>query len=250
MRAIILRAGLAALLLAMSFLPQGQAQDAEGITVDRLMNAMALTLASADSFTVHAEKLFDVVLISGLKVQHAGALDLAVRRPDRFYVSYGDDRTAKELWLDDKTLTMQDHRAKVHGVIPACATITDTVEMLREEYDLFLPMAELLSSDSYAGYARHASKRIYLGIHDVDGRPAHHALVIGKRADWQIWIDAGDVPLPLKLVVNEMSEPGVPQQTIVFSDWDLQASLPDEIFEAEIREGSVAADFLRAEGRE
>ncbi len=107
-------------------------------------------------------------------------------------------------------------------------------------------MAELFSSDSYAKYADASGKRYYLGIHDVDGRPAHHILFTGERADWQIWIDAGDVPLPLKIVVTQFDIPGEPQQTIVLSEWNLEATLPDDNFVAEISEGSVLAEFLTA----
>lgn len=224
--------------------PRAAAQDA--VTVDGIMQRMAETLAGADSFSVHAEKLFDVVLLTGPKVQYAGAMDVAVRRPDRLYVSYGDDLTSKELWYDGKTLTIQDRNANVHGVVPAAETIDATTTLLAEKYGLFLPLAALFSADSYARYAEAAGTRVYLGIHDVGGRPAHHLLFAGERADWQIWIDAGEVPLPLKIVVNQIDVPGEPQQTIVLSEWDLNPTLADDIFEAEIAEGSVLAEFLTA----
>jgi hypothetical protein len=224
--------------------PRAGAQD--GVTVDVLMQRMAETLAGAESFSVHAEKLFDVVLLAGPKVQHSGAMDVEIRRPDRFYVSYGDDLSAKELWYDGKTLTIQDHIANVHGVVPAAGTIDATTALLGEKYGLFLPLAELFSTDSYGKYADAAGTRLYLGIHDVNDRPAHHILFTGERADWQIWIDAGEVPLPLKIVVNQFDTLGEPQQTIVLSEWDLEAALPDENFAAEISEGSVIAEFLTA----
>ncbi len=224
--------------------PRAGAQDA--FDVDGLVQRMAETLAGADSFSVHAEKLFDVVLLEGPKVQYAGAMDVAVRRPDRLYVSYRDDLTSKELWYDGKTLTIQDRHANVHGVVPAAETIDATTALLAEKYGLFLPLAALFSADSYARYADAAGTRRYLGIHDVDGRPAHHLLFVGVRADWQIWIDAGDVPLPLKIVVNQTDVLGEPQQTIVLSEWDLNPTLADDIFEAEIAEGSVLAEFLTA----
>jgi len=226
--------------------PRAGAQDP--FDVDGLVQRMAETLADADSFSVHAEKLFDVVLLAGPKVQHSGAMDVEVRRPDRLYVSYGDDLSAKELWYDGKTLTIQDHNANVHGVVPAAETIDATTALLRDKYGLFLPLAEVFSTDSYAKYADTASTRLYLGIHDVDGQPAHHILFTGVRADWQLWIDAGEVPLLLKIVVNQFDTLGEPQQTIVLSEWDLEATLPDENFAAEITESSVLAKFLVTKG--
>jgi hypothetical protein len=231
------------LMLGLS-VPRAGAQD--GFDVDGLMQRMAETLAGAGSFSVHAEKLFDVVLLEGPKVQYSGSMDIEVRRPDRLYVSYGDDLSAKELWYDGKAMTIQDHNANVHGVVPAAETIDATTALLRDKYGLFLPLAELFSSDSCTKYADAAGKRFYLGIHDVDGQLAHHILFTGKRADWQIWIDAGEVPLPLKVVVNQVDTLGEPQQTIVLSEWNLEASLPDDNFVAEISKGSVLAEFLTA----
>jgi hypothetical protein len=237
----------AVFILALGISP-AYADEQDGVTVDVLMQRMAETLVGAESFSVHAEKLFDVVLLSGPKVQHSGAMDLEIRRPDRFYISYGDDLSAKELWYDGKTLTIQDHLTNIHGVVPAAGTIDATTALLVEKYGLFLPLAEIFSADSYAKYSEAARTRLYLGIHDVNGRPAHHLLFTGDHADWQIWIDAGEVPLPLKIVVNQFDTLGEPQQTIVLSEWDLEATLPDENFEAEITEGSVYAKFLVSKG--
>jgi hypothetical protein len=241
----LFRAGIFALIFAIGN-PPAHAEERRLVEIDALVQQAAETLAAAKSFTVHAEKIFDVVLLAGPKAQHAGAIDIAVRRPDRFYVSYGDDFSSKELWYDGASLTIQDHTRNVHGVIPAGASIEETVSTLREQYGLFLPLAELFSVDNYRRYSASAGQRLYLGTSDVEGRLAHHILFTGERVDWQIWIDAGEVPLPLKIVVNQHDTYGQPQQTIVLSEWDLDASLPDKVFQAEINAGSVLATFLRA----
>ncbi len=244
----ILRGG-ASLVLAASLtfsfsMPHADAQDR--VDIDIVFERMAETLSNAKAFSVHAEKLFDVVLVAGPKVQYAAAFDVAVRRPDRFYISYVDDISSKELWYDGKSLTIQDHLSNVHTVVDASATIEETTDMLSEKYGLLMPLGELFSSDSYTTYSKAAGKRYYLGIHDVDGRAAHHILFAGERADWQLWIAVGEVPLPLKVVVERIDTFGLPQQTIVLSEWDLEADLPDDTFEAEISEGSTRAEFLAA----
>ena len=63
---------------------------------DTLVKQMATLLSSTERFTLHIEKVFDEVQSDGAKVQFSGAADIAIRRPDRFYVSYGDEFTAKE----------------------------------------------------------------------------------------------------------------------------------------------------------
>lgn len=66
------------------------AADAGGgseITIEGLLKAMTDTLTGATSITFHVEKTFDDILETGQKVQYSGAIDFALRRPDRLYVS-------------------------------------------------------------------------------------------------------------------------------------------------------------------
>ncbi len=89
---------------------------------------------------------------------------------------------------------------------------------------------------------------IYIGLDDVEGVPAYHLLLSSDTADWQFWIDAGETPWPLKIVVTDTTEPSEPQQTFVFTDWDLDADLPESMFTPNIPEDSALAAFLPKNG--
>ena len=47
--------------------------------------------------------------------------------------------------------------------------------------------------------------------------------------DWQIWIEQGTSPLPRKLLITSIKEPGQPQYTAVMN-WTLSPLLDDELF--------------------
>ncbi len=49
------------------------------VNPDDLVRGMASLLSSAQSFTLHIEKSFDVVLTDGAKVQYSGAADIGSR---------------------------------------------------------------------------------------------------------------------------------------------------------------------------
>lgn len=234
----------AALLLMMPSSGAG----AQTPSVDELVRSMTETIADGQAITVHVEKMFDVVLVDGLKVQYAGALDLAVRRPDRLYVSYGDDLSAKEAWYDGSRFTLHDHRANVYGALPAESTIDATLDTISEKYGVLIPLGELISSDAYEQFAGKVIEKAYVGLHDVGGQPVHHLLFTGEHAAWQVWIKADGPPLPLKLVVTRIDVPGQPQQIFLFSDWNLAAELPDEDFVPEIPDGASMAEFLPTQG--
>jgi hypothetical protein len=226
--------------------PRAAAQNA--VTVDDLLKAMTDTLTGAKSITLHVEKTFDDILVSGHKVQYSGAIDIALRRPDRLYVSYGDDFASREVWFDGAQFVLQDHAARVHGQLPAAGTVDATLDEVAEKYDVVMPLAGLLDDDVQQLIDENLSFGIYIGLSDVEGDPAHHLLLSSENADWQIWIDAVDTPLPLKMVVTDTTRPGEPQQTFLFTDWDLAADLPDATFTPDIPGDSALADFLPKKG--
>ena len=222
--------------------------DMSGITIDGLVKAMTDTLTGAKSITMHVEKTFDDILVSGHKVQYSGAIDIALRRPDRLYVSYGDDFASREVWFDGNQFVLQDHLARVHGQLPAAGTVDATLGALAEKFDVVMPLAGLLGDDVQQLIDENLQYGLYIGLSDVEGDPAHHLLLSSDSADWQIWIHAGEPPLPLKIVVTDTTEPGEPQQTFLFTDWNLAADLPESMFTPEIPEDSALAAFLPKKG--
>jgi hypothetical protein len=226
--------------------PRAAAQDA--VTVDGLLKAMTDTLTGATSITLHVEKTFDDILETGEKVQYSGAIDFALRRPDRLYVSYGDTFASREVWFDGNQFVLQDHTARVHWRRPGAGTLGATLDALAEKYDVVMPLAGLLSNNVQQRIDENLQYGIYIGLDDVEGVPAYHLLLSSDTADWQFWIDAGETPWPLKIVVTDTTEPSEPQQTFVFTDWDLDADLPESMFTPNIPEDSALAAFLPKKG--
>ena len=125
----------------------GSADEQSESTVNGILKAMTDTLSGAKSITLHVEKTFDDILVTGQKVQHSGSIDIALRRPDRLYVSYGDDFTSREVWFDGDQFVLQDHLARVHGQLPAADTVDETLDEVAEIYNVVLPLAGLLAND-------------------------------------------------------------------------------------------------------
>ena len=217
---------------------------------DDTMLRMSSLLASVQSFTLHIEKTFDVLQDDGAKVQFAGAADIAVRRPDRIYVDYGDDVSAKEFWYDGRTFTLVDHLHQVFGSVATAPAIDGALNQLAADYGVFLPLAGLLYSDPYERYAAGVEVKRYLGRHDVEGIPSHHFLFRGEHADWQVWIEDGEQPLPRKIVVTLRELEGAPQHSILLTDWDLEAELDDDLFVAVVPDGAIKAEFRKTEEQE
>ncbi len=242
--------GLAAiLLLAAPIAAHGQVAAVATPSPEELLRQMSGALKEAGSFRFHAEINFDDVLVSGQKLHYAGAADIAVRRPNGFYVDYRDDLSAKRFWYDGKTGTLLDlgHGKYSKAALPG--DIDSAVDRLQERYDLVLPLGDLISSDVFSVIDDRALAWGYIGVHDVEGTPAHHIAIVGENADLQVWIQKDGSPLLLKLVITYKNVPQAPQYQAVLMDWDLGAKVSAATFEAALPKGAKQIEFLVVEGR-
>jgi len=213
---------------------------------DALLRRMGDTLRKAKAFKFHAEITFDDVLPSGQKIQYAGAMEAFVRRPNRLYVAYQDDLTAKEFWYDGKTATLVDLPHNVYSSVKAASRIDAALDGLVSDYALTLPLADLVYNKPYKAMMKDVRYGIDLGTHDIGGIACRHLAFVQKNADWQIWIEEGSPVIPRKVVITYKTLPGAPQYSAIFTGWDFKADLPDEQFKPVIPKDARQIAFIQA----
>jgi hypothetical protein len=139
-------------------------------------------------------------------------------------------------------VTVLDKEHNVYATIEAPATIDATFDRLEDEYGVVLPLADLLYADPYAVLMAGVTYGRYLGLHQAAGVTCHHLAFSQDTIEWQIWIDAGEKPLPRKLVISYVDEPGEPQYSAVIRRWNLDSAVPDGLFTFEAPEGAQKVD--------
>lgn len=235
---------LQALLLAVFAVPHNAVADNTPPNPLDLYRSLNAHLAGATTFSVHIEKQFDVIRTNGAKVLYSGALDLLVNREGGLHIDYGDDLSAKEAWYDGTTLTFMDHLENVYARVPAAGRVGEMMVDVNERFGLELPLAPLLEYTQPGDFESAVQSATYLGLHDAAGESCHHALYRGANVDLQLWITAGDKPLLRKMVVTFLNIEGVPQQSLVFSDWNLKPDIDSRSFKADIPDGAIRTEFL------
>ena len=201
---------------------------------DDLLIAMGRTLADARQFTFRADTTSDEQLATGQFIQVSSRRRFSVRRPDGVYVESEGDLTSRRSWYLGTSLTAFDKRGNRYGVAEVPDNIDQMLDFLAEEYDLTLPLADLFFADPYDAMIAAVESGLYIGRTEVDGRPCHHLALRQQGIDWQIWIDAGDTPVPRKLVITFKSTSGWPQFTAWLRDWNLSAVIADDAFKAQL----------------
>jgi len=209
---------------------------------DQELKRMSEFLAGVPRFALEAEETFDELPDGDLRRQLTNVRRMAVERPNHVAADATGDTLNRASWYDGRTVTVLDKAHNVYATIEVPATIDATLDKLQDEYGVVLPLADLLYADPYAVLIEGVTYGRYLGIHQAAGVACHHLAFSQDTIEWQIWIDAGEKPLPRKLVISYVQEPGEPQYSAIIRRWNLESKVPEGLFTFEAPEGAQKID--------
>jgi hypothetical protein len=185
------------------------------------VKAMAGALRKAGTYSVRIESWSDDPNAEGGLVAVPTEATITVRRPDGFHGERRSDRGLRRFWYDGKSFSALDAERGLHATVAAPATIEGTVDMLEERFGLVFPLADLLVDDPADSYSRSADSIAYHGVQAVSGVPCHHLGFASPWLEWQVWIAAEGEPLPRRVQITYLDEPGEPRFLATLSDWKL-----------------------------
>jgi hypothetical protein len=194
----------------------------------KALEDMGRYLRTLNTFQVRSQTTRDEVLSDGQNVQFGGVVDMLVAKPNRLRADITSDKQERMFFDDGKTFSVWARRMNYFATIPAPATLRELADTLADKYGLELPVADLF----YWGDRRGTDEikgAIDVGPSQVDGVTCEHYAFRQDGADWQVWIQQGDYPLPRKLVITTTTDPTRPTFSSVMT-WNLAPSFNDAAF--------------------
>jgi hypothetical protein len=185
-------------------------------------------LRTLRTFQIHSQTTRDEVLDDGQNITFGGTVDMIVARPNRLRAEVTSDKQQRLYFDDGKTFSMWAQRVNYYATIRAPATLRELADTLADKYNLELPLADLF----YWGDRRSTDElrgAMDVGSSQIDGVSCEHYAYRQDGADWQVWIQQGDYPLPRKLVITTTTDPARPKYTSVLT-WNLAPSFNDAAF--------------------
>lgn len=218
-----------ALLLASSLPARAQAPDSaspaasaiDPAVLQRLKDVGAY-LRTLKAFTVSAEATTDEILGTGQKIQFASKVDYSVGGAHLMRVSVRSDRRQRDYYFDGKTLTQVAPRAGYYASVPLQGTIGQMLTAVAERYEIEVPLADLFLWGTPAAGLEELSAATLIGPAKIGGLEAEHFALRQAGVDWQVWVQKGAQPLPLKMVITTTDEAAQPQYAATLR-WDLKA---------------------------
>ena len=195
------------------------------------LQRMSEVLAEARSLSLKAESLYDQVESSGVKIKRAVSQEVVLRRPDSLYFrSVRDDGKVREGRYDGKALTIVPQGGGAYARIDVPGTVDTMLDLIQADYQVNVPIADLLYGDLHGRVKDHLLSGVYLGERTVGGEVLDHLSFETTGVDWQLWLERGDRPLPRRLVVTFVNAPGEPEHLTVIKEWELDPALEGEMF--------------------
>jgi hypothetical protein len=211
------------------------------IALEALSN-MGSYLRSLEFFKVQAVTSTDEVLENGQKIQFDKSVEIQAKKPAGLRADVTSPYGERSFYYDGKTFTLHTPENKFYATIPLSGTNGEFIEAVQSKTGATLPLADLFlwGADDAAG--DDIESAIVVGYGNVNGVQCEHYAFRQKEIDWQICIQEGETPLPLKLVITSKNEEEQPQYVSVMK-WDTAAAPDDKAFAYTPQEDDTKISF-------
>ena len=191
---------------------------AEQSEAKAVFKAMSDFLTAQQSVSVGYDATLEIVTAEMMKVGLASSGNISFSRPDRICMTRTGWAIADvEMVYDGKTLSAYGNTCNVFGKLPLEGKVDDVIAMLRDEFGLELPAADLLSSSPYEVMMENVIDAKALGEGMVRGVMCDHLVFRTADVDWQIWVAQGEKPFPCRFTITSKMTALAPSYSIEFS---------------------------------
>jgi hypothetical protein len=186
-------------------------------------------LRGLNNIQIKAYVTTEEVLTDDEKIQTSSVVNLIAHRPDKLRITIDNEKRPRTLYYDGSTFTVWAPAPKFYGQVAAPPSINELARVLEDKYDIDLPLVDMfrwgtpeLSLDSLTS-ARD------IGPAKINDITCEQYAFRQTGMDFQVWIQRGDYPLPLKVVLTTTDDDARPQHESVYQ-WNLAPSFNDAAF--------------------
>jgi hypothetical protein len=225
-----LRRWMAAITLALTAVitvtPFARAQD----DAAAILKSMSDYLASQKTISLAFDADIEVITPDIQKIQFASSGQILLSRPDKLRASRTGGYADVELVFDGKTATVFGKHVNAFTQLDAAGSVDQLVALLRHQYLIELPGADLLSGHVYDDLIQDVLDAKHIGRGVIDGVECEHLAFRNQDTDWQLWVEIGERPIPRKYVITSKAVTGGPQYTLRIRDWKTDAQVGADAF--------------------
>lgn len=224
------------------------------VAVDPKIDLLALavlqkttdTIRSAKNYSFTARVARERLGTNGQIITQFATHKVTVSRPDKVRIEThtGQDQNV-QLLFNGGTTYLYSPGPNLYAATTAPATIDAALAKL-EQRGINFPMRNLLESDPYKSLEADIKSAYVIGRADVLGKTLHQLAFTEPAAEWQLWVEGGDRPLPRRIEIIDKSMPEHPRVTVELSDWNFNPDVSQSMFSFTPPQGARQIEFPRA----
>ena len=172
----------------------------------QMLKEMTEYLRNLQAFRVQAFSVDEVVTEAGTKLQLPTSSVITVARPNRVASEQLDDKNGLSFFYDGKSMALYCRADRTYAVAAAPPTLDATIDLIRKDYGIEAPGADLLYSRPYDVLMEQVKSGELVGHELLGGKMTRHLAFQGDEVDWQIWIAEGAEPLPAPVRHHEQND--------------------------------------------
>jgi hypothetical protein len=211
----ILMLPLAVVLLAVPFNAQAEESDATVI-----LKAMSDYIGSRKTIKFTFDSDIEIITPQLEKIQFSNSGEALLSRPDKLRAHRISGHADVAMFFDGKTVKIYGKNINGYAQLEAQESVDQLIHSIRAGHGATLPGADLLLSNSYEILAAGIMEAKYIGPGIIDGRECEHLAFRNFDTDWQLWVEAGEFPIPRKLVITSKTINSAPQYTLRIKSWE------------------------------
>jgi len=209
----------------------------------KILKAMSDYMASRKSISLTFNSDIEVITPEIQKIQFASSGKLLLSRPDKLRATRTGGYSDVELLFDGETITVLGKNLNVYAQSETPGTVDQLIDLLRKQYSLEMPGADLLVSNPYGLLMPTVIDAKHVGRGVIDGVECEHLAFRTQDTDWQIWVEVGDHPIPHKYVITSKATAAAPQYTLLIKDWKTDIEIGADAFAFQPPADAKKVDF-------
>jgi hypothetical protein len=231
------------LVVGLTAIPARSADDMDA-EANKILRSMSDYLAGLSAFSMNADIENEFVNLDGQKLQLNSYSTILLQRPSAFKITRQGMFADAVIFFDGKTVTIHGKELNAYVQFESKSTIDDAVRNVEFELNYNAPGADLLFSDPYSVLSSGVRRADYIGVSYVNGVECHHLAFREEQVDWQLFVQAGDRPLPMKYVITSKWVTGAPQYSVTLRDWNTNPKVNHKQFTFVVLENAKKLDTL------
>lgn len=208
-----------------------------------ILKATVGAITDAKAFSVRVRVSRDRQATNNQLITYFNDDHVTVSRPNKVRIDVDGEHHDVQFLYDGSKATLFDPETKLYASQSAPGTIDSMLQKV-DQHQISFPMGNLLQSNPYPSLIDGLQTAYIIGRVNIDKKTFIHLVFTEASADWQLWVEPGDKPLPRGISIIYKSQPGTPRITMDFSDWNLNAQTSDDMFQFVKPDGAHEIQFF------